>query len=289
MIQPSNNRFDEEPDELDLPPFGTRLDDDDIWQPDDDDDLALDAEDAEPGLDASVGLADDESEASPGEDVEEDSWLDAGEPRAGLAIDDEAAEDEAEESGWTEGSEPPPSGPDEFADEIAVLEESGEDDSGQEGFSDDNAVPDLELERLPPLAADGDGDDTELEAALTADLFAELSAGTEVAPSLELEFVQSSDVPLAVAGDALPVAWIEESNGRHRFDFVASGDGSWLLQRGTGADDVAARTMCELPRSAGKPASLTGTHDQGRTTLLVGCEHGWVRIVLGASVTRRAP
>src|SRR5262245_47794016 len=147
MIQPSNNRFDEEPDELDLPPFGTRLDDDETWQPDDDDDLDLNADDVEPGLDADEGLDDEENEGS----ADGDSWPEPGEPRAGLVLEDEATDEDVEEGGWTEGSEPPSNGPDEFADDIAVLDErASTEDSGQEGFSDDNPLPELDIERLPP-------------------------------------------------------------------------------------------------------------------------------------------
>lgn len=163
MIQPSHNRFEDDPEELELPPFGTRALDDETWQPDDDSDLDIAHDDDDRGLDADLGFGEDDGDTSDDE-REEESWLEPGDLRAGLVGDDDGADDELDENSWTEGSEPPTPSADEFAEDFGLEEHTpAEDDRGLEGFGDDAALPDIDLEKLPPLdgsqTPDDDGPD----------------------------------------------------------------------------------------------------------------------------------
>jgi hypothetical protein len=289
MIQPSKNRFNDDPEDLglELPPFGGGRGDDEAWQPDDDSDLGLDSGDVAIGLDADVGLDDDAEQDVDDEDGLEDSWLESGELGTELGGDDDFTNDDGEEGGLGEGSEPGPSNVEDFTDDDGWLEERDEadEDSGQEGFGDDSALPDLELDRLPPLddALATEAEDHELDA-LSAELLGDLGehadapdppSGTEPAgypqarpgqspADVRIERLLSGGPPLShlVASGGIAVGW----NGTL---LVAERSATRPEPRFSGADPV--RALAALDTSAGLHVALAtstgllGSRDGGRT------------------------
>jgi hypothetical protein len=289
MIQPSKNRFDDDPDDLglELPPFGEGRGDDEAWQPDDDSDLGLDSGDVAVGLDADLGLDDDAELDADDEDRLEESWLESGELGTELGGDDDFTNDDGEEGGLGEGSEPGPSTVEDFTDDDGWLEEREEadEDSGQEGFGDDAALPDLDLDRLPPLD-DGlatEAEDHDLDA-LTAELLGDLSEPADAGdppssaeplanpqPRLEqspadvrIESLLSGGPPLShlVASGGIGVGW----NGTL---LVAERSATRPEPRFSGADSV--RSLAALDTGAGlyvalaTQTGLLGSRDGGRT------------------------